>query len=251
MKSMLCLVFAFFTAASPEVLAGRFIDIPLPDGKPVQAYASGPRNAAVGVLVVHDWFGISAQTRAAVDRLGQRGLRALAIDLYEGRSAATHDEANALMQRLMQQDAAKTAAVLQAALGQLHRPGRRTATLGFSMGGSLALGAALRSGEGVKGAAVVYGFGFHETPPEQLARWPGTVMTITGALDDDSVEAGIGLWRHARKLGKPMEMHVLTGAAHAYAQPLFEQGRNYDAEATRATWRLIDAFLDRIAHRRD
>jgi dienelactone hydrolase len=36
---------------------------------------------------------------------------------------------------------------------------------------------------------------------------------------------------------------IYPGADHGYAQPMFNGGKNYNAEAVRATWVLVDDFL--------
>jgi len=40
-------------------------------------------------------------------------------------------------------------------------------------------------------------------------------------------------------------MYFYPLADHGYAQPLFLEGRNYDAKATAVTWLLIKDFLRR------
>lgn len=45
----------------------------------MRAYIAGPENASAGILIVHDYFGMSAFTKMAADRLGAMGYRALAI----------------------------------------------------------------------------------------------------------------------------------------------------------------------------
>ena len=42
-------------------------------------------------------------------------------------------------------------------------------------------------------------------------------------------------------------MYIYPNADHAYAQPLFNEGKNLNLEATRVTWLLIDDFLKRHA----
>jgi len=41
------------------------------------------------------------------------------------------------------------------------------------------------------------------------------------------------------------EIHVYPGAAHAFAQPLFNRGTTYDPVATDVAWQLTDGFLRR------
>lgn len=52
-----------------------------------KAYSVAPATAQSGVLIVHDWLGMSDATRKSADRLAQQGMRVIAIDLYDGQSA--------------------------------------------------------------------------------------------------------------------------------------------------------------------
>jgi len=46
-----------------------------------------------------------------------------------------------------------------------------------------------------------------------------------------------------REANRPCEIFVYPGADHGYEQPLFNEGKNYNLEAVRATWVLIEDFL--------
>ena len=63
-------------------------------------YVAGPRDAAEGIVLVHDFFGVSPFFLGAVDRLAKRGYRVVGVDLYDGRPATSHAEAGALLGRL-------------------------------------------------------------------------------------------------------------------------------------------------------
>src|SRR5438270_867270 len=80
--------------------SGRFVTLTHGDGKEFRAFIAGPANAKAGVLVVHDYFGISDATQQAVKHLAALGYRSLAVDLYAGKSATSHVEAVKLMQSL-------------------------------------------------------------------------------------------------------------------------------------------------------
>jgi dienelactone hydrolase len=67
----------------------------------IRAYAAGPGDAKAGVLILHDYFGVSEFTKASADRLAGLGYRVIAVDLYGGRSATAHEQARQLMQALM------------------------------------------------------------------------------------------------------------------------------------------------------
>jgi carboxymethylenebutenolidase len=92
---------------------GEFILLNQNDGCELRAFVAGPVDAEAGVLVVHDYFGISDATKQSVEHLGALGYRTIAVDLYGGKSATRHEEAVKLMQAVDQKAAGK---ILQAGL---------------------------------------------------------------------------------------------------------------------------------------
>src|SRR5690242_10970507 len=69
-------------------------------GKQVKGYLSRPataRSPVPGIIVVHEWWGLNDNVRRMADRLAGEGYEALAVDLYDGQSAATSDQAQALV----------------------------------------------------------------------------------------------------------------------------------------------------------
>ena len=127
---------------------GKFITLKSDNGNELRAFVAGPADANAGILVVHDYLGISESTRQSVEHLGVLGYRTIAVDLYGGKSATNHEEAVKLMQSLNRQSTDK---ILQAGLDYLKQPGRKIATLGFSMGGLESLNANLNDPDAVIG----------------------------------------------------------------------------------------------------
>lgn len=222
---------------------GEFISIELSDGNEFRAYSSGPDDSNAGIMIVHDWFGISDFTKESVERLGSLGYRVIAVDLYRGSSATTHKDAGKLMGKLVR---AETDEILQSGLDHLKMPGRKLATIGFSMGGMESLNANLNDPEAVNGTVIIYGGGFDKLDAEMLMKLKSPVFTITGSEDGWSLPAATIFLENMKKTWKSSELYVYPGAAHAYAQPLYNEGQNYDAEATRITWLLVEDFLKRI-----
>ncbi len=229
-------------AGNADAEKGSFIDLKDSNGTALRAFVAGPEDAKAGVLIVHDWFGITDATRQSVERLGSSGYRTLAVDLYNGASAATHEAAEKLMATL---DRKATDAILEAGINYLERPGRKLATLGFSMGGLEALNANLDDPDAVSATAIIYGSGFDKIEKARLGKLKSPVLAITGSLDEDSLQSSINFLSTAREANKSFEMYVYPGADHAYAQPLFNDRKNYDAEATRTTWMLTEDFFRR------
>ena len=170
------------------------------------------------------------------------GNKVVAVDLFEGRSATTHQEAQTLMDAL---DGETVGLLLRAAIEQLSASGRQVVTLGFSMGAAPALDAALASPEQVAGSAIIYG-GFSVAEAE-LASWPGDLLLIAGSLDDWAVESAEQVRTQLGGLGRAPEYYLYPDADHAFAQPLYNGGRNYDDEATRMMWLILEHFLARLS----
>ena len=220
--------------------AGSFVALRQADGTSFRAFVAGPAQAKTAVLVVHDYFGISDATRESVKRLGALGYRVAAVDLYGGKSATVHEDAVELMQSL---DRGATDKILQAGLDYLKQQGRKVATIGFSMGGLESLNGALNDPDAVSASVIIYGFGFDKIETRRLERLRGPVLVITGGEDTGAVQAAIDFLSNMKEAKRSYEMLIYPGAGHGYAQPLFNQGKNYNPEAVRTTWVLIENFL--------
>lgn len=229
-------------SVSDETLSGEFIQLTRSTGERFRAYTAGPADADAGILIVHDWFGISDFTRESVERLGNLGYRTIAIDLYNGSSAKTHAEAGKLMGTLKRN---VTNAILQSGLDYLKMPNRKIATIGFSMGGLESLNANLNDPESVSATVIIYGGDFDNIALNELKKLNSPVLTITGSKDGWSLPASTNFLTNMEEAGQIAELYVYPGALHAYAQPLFNGGKNYDKEATRLTWLLTEDFLKR------
>jgi carboxymethylenebutenolidase len=78
---------------------GRMIDFDAA-GTPAPGYLATPETAvgqgAPGVVVLHEWWGLTEPFRQVCDRLAQAGFVALPPDLYRGETTAAIEEAEAL-----------------------------------------------------------------------------------------------------------------------------------------------------------
>jgi len=219
---------------------GRFITIKRSDGTFSNAYVAGPENAKAGILFVHDFFGISDAAKESVERLGALGYCTLAVDLYEGKSANTNDSAVLLMKA---KDSTETAHILSAGIDYLKKPGRKLAAIGFSAGGIDAMKATLMNPGLFSATIIVYGGDYDKIEKSRLDKLKAPVLAITGSLDNWPLQAALNFLKNEK--AKLLELYVYPGADHGYAQPLFNGGKNYNAEATRVTWMLMTDFLMR------
>lgn len=246
---------------------------------PVKAYAALPsgERKAVGVVVIHEIWGVDAHIRSVVDRFALAGHPAIAPDLigfevtvppsavhafFRGinqvsaqeraqperiaevseRIAPEHrKQVQALVKAAFQGLTKKAEAGLTAAVDYLHaHEARKVATVGFCMGGALAWGFAYAGGN-ADGAVIFYG-----RPPQQGSpeRAHGPLLGHFGGLDAgipvSSVEAAAAAMRAA---GCQATIHVYPEAPHAF----FNDARDaYRPDDAALAWDRTLLFLDRL-----
>jgi carboxymethylenebutenolidase len=227
-------------AAPPLLARATATTLYTASSEPFTAYVAGPSNARAGVVLVHDWFGVSPFYTEAEDKLAADGYRVLAVDLYGGHSATTHEQASKLLQSV-DDDAAGRA--IDAAIAQLTVGGRPVAIMGFSMGARHALAAALRN-RAVHATLLWYGETIKDA--EKLRPLAGPALLIVGSRDGTAAAEGAAAFsKAADTAGAGAEIYIYPGADHAFAQPLFNQGKTYDPIAAEVAWRQSEDFLQR------
>src|SRR5438105_3128530 len=203
-------------------------------------HSDGPDDANAGVVLVHDWFGVSPFFLQGIERLGRLGLQAVGVDLYDGHRATTHDEAAKLMNGV---DMALAQQKIDAAIARLTSRPRKLAIIGFSMGGKPALETALRHKE-IVATAVWYGETINDAA--RLKNLSGPVLYLVGSRDGPAAAQNAAAFsKAADEAGGAAEVHVFPGAAHAFAQPLFNGGKTYQPVLAEASWQITEGFLRR------
>jgi carboxymethylenebutenolidase len=113
------------------------------NGGTSQAYLALPGRAAgqagPAVIVIQEWWGLVGHITSVADRLAAAGFLALAPDLYHGHVAREPDEAQKLMMGLAMDQAARDIAGAASYLAGRPDCSGAVGTIGFCMGGSLAL----------------------------------------------------------------------------------------------------------------
>jgi carboxymethylenebutenolidase len=197
------------------------------------AYVARPHTeAAAGVVLIQEWWGINQHIRDIAGRYADEGYVCVAPDLYRGRVAADKEEAAALMQALAIDDGIET---IRKAIDASEEPYGMTqfAITGYCMGGTFALRAACEMPD-LKAAAPFYG----DIPEENvLAKLKVPTLFIAGTRDAwINPEKVNGLKEVARKRNLPVEV-VSYDADHAF----FNDTRPevYNAEAAADAWRRV------------
>jgi carboxymethylenebutenolidase len=218
---------------------GTTITFKRPDGKEAKGYlANAARGNAPGVVVIQEWWGLSANIRALTDRFALAGFDALAPDLYNGVVVPYHDteEANKQMASLDFMDA--TTQTVRGAAQYLARNGAKVGLTGFCLGGAVTIIGSTRISE-LAAAVAFYGI-----PPEQAAKPADVRIPLQGHFanrDDwctpqvvDAFEKGL------KAAGKTAEFFRYD-ADHAFVNE--ERAAVHDREAAELAWgRATDFF---------
>ena len=210
----------------------------------------GPRP---GVLIVHQWLGVTDNERMRAERLATLGYVAFAADLYgKGVRPANMQEASALSGR-WKSERSRLRVRVAAGLAELKRQplvdGRRTAAIGYCFGGTAALELA-RSGAEVAGVVTFHG-GLDSLTPADGKNIRAKVLVLHGADDPWVPAADIAAFQQElRAAGVDWQMVYYSGAVHSFTQKEAgsdnSRGAAYNASADRRSWQALRDFLAEI-----
>jgi carboxymethylenebutenolidase len=208
------------------------------NGGSADAYLARPTaQAAPGVLVIQEWWGLNAHVKQVADRFAREGFFALAPDLYHGRVTRSPDEAGKLMMAL---DIERAERDLRGSVVQLQKISKQAVgTVGFCMGGTLSLFAACANGEDV-GACVIY-YGGHLAVKNDYDRLKAPVLGHWAEHDDWANANRPVIERELQQRGKPYAFHSYPGTRHAFFND--ERPDVYDKDAAELSFARTLAFF--------
>jgi carboxymethylenebutenolidase len=223
---------------------GSSVEFLRPDGRAAPGYfAPAPKaDDAPGVVLFEEWWGLDDRIKATADRLASHGFSVLVPDLFRGRSAATGDEANHLMEGLDFADAATQDAAGAAQYLREHGA-KRVGVAGFCMGGALAM-LSVMHGHEFDAASIWYGY----PPPE--GGDPGTIrVPLQGhwALHDGffKIEGVDAIERKLKLSGTAVEFHRYDAKHGFYNTGEVGEGGlgHYNRDHAETAWhRTVDFF---------
>lgn len=219
------------------------------NGGTCEGYLAIPKSGSgPAVIVIQEWWGLVGHITAIADRFAEAGFLALAPDLYHGVIAKEPDHATKLMMGLAMDKAALDIAGAAKFLSERDDvSGKGIGTVGFCMGGSLALWSATISPEIIATVAFYPALPWARMSPHWQNYSGKSAQIHCSESDGTSTAPGI---QEAVKAIESVKGEVETfdypRTHHAFFND--ERPEVYDAEASALAWdRMITFFNIAIA----
>lgn len=255
MKTLLAMIFGL-TAATAAQAAIKTEIVEYKDGDTVLegylAYDAKKAAKRPGVLVVHEWNGINANTKRRVEQLAKAGYVAFAADIY-GKGVRPKDQTEAAAASdIYKKDRALMRRRVQLALDTLKKHkavNGKTAAIGYCFGGTTVLELA-RSGADVLGVVSFHG-GLSTPNTADAKNIKGKVLVLHGADDKFVPDTEVAAFENEMRGGNvDWELVKYSKAVHSFTNPDAgndpSKGMAYNAEADQRSWIAMSNFFNEI-----
>lgn len=205
-----------------------------------------------GVLIVHDWTGLTSFTMQKAEKLAELGYVGFAVDMYgQGATGETNEKKMALMKPLVD-DRSLLLQRMDSAFQTLKNlpmvDAERTAAMGYCFGGLCALDLA-RSGANLLGSISFHG---NLSNPSLPVSQPflAKVLVLHGYMDPLVPKDQVSAFQQEMVEKKvDWQFHVYGNAMHSFTNPLANDpafGTVYDASADARSWVAMKDFFAEI-----
>lgn len=231
-------------------------DLEYKDGKTLcQGYLAydDTKTNAPGILIAHQWMGLTDYEKGRARQLADLGYVALAADIYgkgvrpsnkdeAGKQAGMYKGDRKLLRSRMQ-------AALTALKAQKNVDASQTAAIGYCFGGTSVLELA-RSGADTLGVVVFHG-GLDSPTPADGRNIKAKILVLHGADDPYSSQKDIAAMEDEFKAAKvDYQVTFYSGAVHAFTQPLAgndpSKGVAYNERADKRSWVAMRDFFNEL-----
>lgn len=225
------------TKADAADLIGKMIQFNTADGKQANGYYIAPRKKSKKwLIVIQEWWGLNDNIKLEADKyfkdLGD--FHVLAVDMYDGKVAATPDSA---MKISRSADPVRMTTILQ---GAMQHAGKDAFiySVGWCFGGMWSLQTAIIAGNQAKGTIMFYGR--PESNMEKLKLIQCDVLGFFGNLDRSPSPAMVNEFeKNMEAAGKKLTTYKYE-AGHGFANP---SNPGFNKEATEDSYAKAIAFL--------
>lgn len=202
-----------------------------------------------GVLVVHDWLGVSDYVRMRADMLARLGYLAFAGDLYGADTRPSAADAPAVAGRFYGDRPLwreRVSGAFQRLLAEADVDPTRTAAVGYCFGGASALELA-RTGVDVSAVVSFHG-GLPTGPDGEAERIRAKLLVLHGGSDPVVPDAAVVAFMDEVRAAPDVDWQLViySGAMHAFTLPdanAPDHGAQYHPIAETRSWRAMKDFL--------
>jgi dienelactone hydrolase len=220
---------------------------------------SRPKGAPIkgGVLVVHNWMGVSDETKKQAERFAEQGFLVISADVYgKGVRPSGPEQAGKLATEYKSNRAllrSRIALALAELTKQPEVQGKAVIAAGYCFGGTAVIELA-RSGADVAGVLSFHG-GLDSPAPADGAKIRGRVVAFHGAVDPYVPAADLaGFEKEMTDNKVDWELVKLGGAVHSFtdvgAGNDASKGAAYNANADKRSWEMTKLVLADLTTRR-
>ncbi|MEU8888165.1 dienelactone hydrolase family protein [Streptomyces sp. NPDC048442] len=184
------------------------------------------------IILFHSVYGLRPAVHAAAERLRAAGHQVHVPDLYEGQTAGTAEEGQALLDRIGREELLRRAVVAAAPHSD-----KGLVYAGFSWGGAVAQNLAFGD-EKARGLLLLHGTS--DLAEDATADELPVQLHIA---DPDPFESGdwLNAWYlQMRRAGADVEIYRYPGAGHLFTDPELP---DFDQAAAEQTWKVALGFL--------
>lgn len=221
----------------PSELVGTMISFDAADGNKANAYfIPAKKKSNKWLIVIQEWWGLNNQIKMEADQyfkdLGD--MNVIAVDMYDGKVAATPDSAMKLMRGA---DMNRMTAIVQ---GAIKHAGAKASiySVGWCFGGMWSLQTAILAGPQAKGSVMYYGR--PETNMEKLKSIQCDIIGFFGNKDQSPSPAMVNAFEQNMKdAGKSLSVNRYD-AGHGFANP---SNPSFNAAAKEDAYAKSIAFL--------
>jgi len=222
---------------NPENLLGKMMTFDAADGKQANAYfIAAKKKSNKYLIVIQEWWGLNENIKMESDKyytdLGD--VNVIAVDMYDGKVAATPDSAMKLMRGT---DMGRMTAIMQ---GAIKYAGSKASiySVGWCFGGMWSLQTAILAGPQAKGSVMYYGR--PETNMEKLKSIQCDIIGFFGNLDQSPSPTMVNDFeKNMKEAGKNLSVNRYQ-AGHGFANP---SNPSYNAAAKEDAYAKAIAFL--------
>jgi carboxymethylenebutenolidase len=218
-------------------LMGKMIQFNTADGKQASGYYIAPKKKSKKwLIVIQEWWGLNDNIKMEADKYFKEleNFQVLAVDMYDGKVAATPDSAMKISRGA---DPVRMTTILQ---GAMQHAGNDASiySVGWCFGGMWSLQTAILAGNQAKGTIMFYGR--PETNMDKLKSIQCDILGFFGNLDRSPSPAMVSEFeKNMETAGKKLTTFKYE-AGHGFANP---SNPSFNKTATEDSFAKAIAFL--------